>query len=326
MTDDPSARVSFYDLAPRQESFGEALAAGLALKHKAIAPKFLYDEIGAGLFGKITELEEYYPTRTEIGILTANAGEIAGEIGPNAELIEFGASSSSKARILLRALQTPAAYVPIDVSADHLLQAAHSIAAEFAGLKVVAVCADYTQPFDLPAELISGHARRVGFFPGSTIGNLEPDDAVAFLAMWAGQLGAGGGMVVGVDLKKDPPVLERAYNDAKGVTAAFSGNVLARANRELGADFDLAAFRHDAVYNPEAGRIEINLRSLTEQAVRLDGQAYRFAEGERLHTEYSYKYTVGEFAALAARAGFQSRRRWTDPEGLFSVHWLVIAG
>ncbi|HEX8233993.1 MAG TPA: L-histidine N(alpha)-methyltransferase [Caulobacteraceae bacterium] len=325
MDDGPDSRVSFHDLAPRQESFAEAVAAGLARHRKSISPRFLYDEAGAALFGRITELEEYYPTRTEVGILTAHAAEIAAVLGPDAELIEFGASSSSKARILLRALERPAAYVPIDVSADHLRQAARDIAADFPRLKVVAVCADYTQPFDLPEELLAA-ARRVGFFPGSTIGNLQPGEAVDFLSLWASQLGPGGGMIVGVDLKKDPQLLHNAYNDARGVTAAFSTNLLARANRELDADFDLSAFRHDARYNPEQGRIEINVRSLRDQTVRVSGRAFRFAAGEPLHTEYSYKYTVEEFAALARRSGFESRRVWTDPQQLFSVHWLAIAG
>jgi dimethylhistidine N-methyltransferase len=325
MGDQVDSRVSFHDLAPKQESFAEALAAGLARPQKSVPPKFLYDERGAELFGRITQLEEYYPTRTEVGILTARAAEIAAAIGPEAELIEFGASSSSKARILLRALERPVAYVPIDVSADHLRQAARDIAADFPGLKVVAVCADYTEPFELPAEVM-GAARRVGFFPGSTIGNLEPEAAAAFLKMWARLLGPRGGMIVGVDLRKDRQVLERAYNDAQGVTAAFSGNILARANRELGACFNPEAFMHEAVWDEAASRIAIYQRSLKDQTVTLDGRAYAFAAGERLHTEYSYKYALEDFAALAARAGYATRQVWTDEERLFSVHDLELAG
>jgi dimethylhistidine N-methyltransferase len=317
--------LTFHDLAPVQESFGDAMRATLSSDSRSIAPKFLYDEAGADLFGQITRTPEYYPTRTEMGILADHAAAMAAAIGPDARLIEFGASSSAKVRILLKALERPRAYVPIDVSADHLRQVAEGIARDFPALEVVAVCADYTQPFALPAEVMTGHGRRVGFFPGSSIGNLEPHEAEQFLSLWGRQLGAEGAMLVGVDLRKDPAVLERAYDDAQGVTSRFTLNLLARANRELGTDFDLKGFRHDAEWEDAQSRISINLESLKDQTVHLDGAAYAIARGEKIHTEYSYKYTVEGFAGLARRAGFAPKAVWTDAEGMFSVHYLEVA-
>jgi dimethylhistidine N-methyltransferase len=325
MADGTPSLSSFHDLAPVQESFHDALLSALSSEQRSLAPKFLYDEAGADLFGQITRLPEYYPTRTEIGILRQRAGEMAEAIGPNARVIEFGASASSKARILLSALERPKAYVPIDVSADHLRQAAEEIARDYPQIEVVAVCADYTQPVPLPAEVMTGEGRRVGFFPGSSIGNLEPQEAEAFLSQWRRQLGGEGAMLVGVDLRKDPETLRRAYNDAQGVTARFTLNLLARANRELGTDFDLSAFAHDAEWQDTESRISINLKSLKDQQVRLDGRAFDLAAGERIHTEYSYKYTVEGFADLARRAGFEPRRVWTDDARMFSVHYLEVA-
>ena len=322
---DGTMALSFHDLAPVQESFHDAMAAALSSERKALAPKFLYDETGAHLFGQITRLPEYYPTRTEIGMLNRFAPEMAAAIGPHARLIEFGASSSSKVRILLSALDRPKAYVPIDVSADHLRQVAEEISGDYPAIEVVAVCADYTQPFALPAEVMMGPGRRVGFFPGSSIGNLEPHEAEQFLRLWGRQLGREGAMLVGVDLRKDAETLRLAYNDAQGVTAQFTLNLLARANRELGTDFDLAAFAHDAEWQDAESRISINLKSLKDQVVHLDGQAFRLREGERIHTEYSYKYTVDRFADLARQAGFQPRQVWTDDARMFSVHYLEVA-
>jgi dimethylhistidine N-methyltransferase len=212
--------------------------------------------------------------------------------------------------------------VPIDVSGEHLRQAAEDIAVDFPDISVVAVCADYTQPFTLPQVIREGEGRRVGFFPGSTIGNLTPAEAVDFLGLWSRQLGHGGGMVVGVDLQKDPAVIERAYNDAQGVTANFSRNLLARANRELGADFEIDQFRHHAHYSRDHGRIEIHLESLADQDVHVDGRTFHFAKGERVHTEYSYKYTLDGFRDLARKAGFAPVHAWTDPGQLFSVHYI----
>jgi dimethylhistidine N-methyltransferase len=318
----PGDSIAFHDLAPRQESFAAALSRGLEAPRgaKAIPCRFLYDAEGSRLFEAICALPEYYPTRTETAILQACAAEVATLAGPRCQLVELGSGSSAKVRLLLDALDSPAAYVPIDISAEPLRRAAQAIAADYPNLHVAAVCADYAEPFALPE--IPGGGRRLGFFPGSTIGNLDPLAAEAFLQLWAHRLGPGSAMLVGVDLKKDRTILEPAYDDAAGVTAAFSLNLLARANRELGADFDLGAFRHRAVWNEAAGRIQIHLVSEKAQSVQACGRTFAFAEGEAIHVEDSCKYDIDAFAALARRAGFDPQRYWTDAAGLFSVHWL----
>jgi dimethylhistidine N-methyltransferase len=314
--------AAFHDLAPAQESFREAVLAGLSRRAKSIPCRFLYDERGSALFEEICELPEYYPTRTEMAILEANAGEIAEAMGRHCQLIEFGSGSSRKVRILLDALEDPAAYVAIDISRELLRHAARGLAADFPGIAVVAVCADYTRPLQLPAMPVLEEGRRVGFFPGSTIGNFTPDEATEFLAGCRRVVGADGAMLVGVDLKKDPAVLEAAYNDAAGVTSAFILNLLERMNRELGADFDLRRFVLDSSYNAAAGRVEIHVKSLVDQEVTVAGRRFRFAAEERIHTEDSCKYSIAEFQRLAARAGFRTARCWTDPDELFSVHLL----
>ena len=315
--------IAFYDLNPRQEGFAEGLARGLAQADKAIPCRFLYDARGSALFDAICELPEYYPTRTETGILRMRAEEIAQLAGPRCQLIELGSGSSVKVRLLLEALDRPAAYVAIDISGDHLRRAAEAVAADFPGLRVAAMAADYAQPFALPD--FPGAGRRLGFFPGSTIGNLLPDEAEAFLGLWARRLGPGSAMLIGVDLSKDRGILEPAYDDSAGVTAAFSLNVLERANRELGANFNLEGFRHRAVWNEPLSRIEIHLVSLAAQSVRLLGRTYDFAPGEAVHIEDSCKYSVEGFRALARRAGFSPLECWTDPSGLFSVHYLATS-
>ena len=319
---EPAPRFELHDFAPAQESFADALVAGLSASQKSIPPRFLYDEAGSRLFDRICELEEYYPTRTELSILSDQAGEIAAAIGTQAALLEFGAGSSQKARLLLDALERPAAYEPIDVSRQHLIELAEEIAAAYPALQVSAICADYTQPLELPD--LETRRRRTGFFPGSTIGNLAPAEARRFLATWAGQLGPDGRMVVGVDLKKPREIVLPAYDDGAGVTAAFSLNVLGRANRELGADFDLTAFRHTPDYDEATGRLSIHLTSLKAQAVRVLDRAFRFAEGERLHVEDSNKYAPEDFRALARSAGYEPETMWTDAKGLFSVHMLRV--
>jgi len=238
-------------------------------------------------------------------------------------MIELGGVNSSKARILLDALEEPAAYIPIDISREHLKASTISLGAERPELEVLAVCADYTRPLTLPEA--PGGGMRLGFFPGSTIGNLQPDEATRFLAAWAERLGPGAAMVVGVDLRKDAAILEPAYDDAEGVTAEFSKNLLARANRELGADFDTSAFAHRARYDAAHGRIEIHLESLKRQTVRIGKVAVLFEEGERVHVEDSYKYSLDGFRGIARAAGFRPAAVWTDAERLFSVHWLETA-
>jgi dimethylhistidine N-methyltransferase len=317
------SRTAFFDFSPDLGDFRQALVAGLSRPVKAIPCRFLYDARGSALFERICELPEYYPTRTEIGILEAIAPEVAQRIGPEAQMIELGGASSLKARILLDALERPAAYIPVDISRDHLRAAAQSLAAERPNLSVLAICADYAEPFDLPEA--PGGGRRMGFFPGSTIGNLAPDEAIGFLASWVRRLGPDAAMVVGADLRKDASVLEPAYDDAQGVTAAFTKNLLARANRELGADFDLDRFAHRARYDAVHGRIEIHLESLADQTVRIGTHAFALAEGERIHAEDSYKYSIPGFQDLARAAGFKPTAVWTDPQQLFSVHYLETA-
>ena len=314
---------AFHDLTPSEESFRDAVLKGFGQSRKSIPCQFLYDARGSALFEEICRLPEYYPTRTEIAILAANAGDIAAEIGPHSRLIEFGSGGSHKARILLEALDRPAAYVPVDISSEHLRQAAAGVAADFPLLPVIAVCTDYTAWFRLP-PLPGPSGKRVGFFPGSTIGNFEPAAAERFLANCAQILGPAGEMMIGVDLKKDAPILDAAYNDRAGVTAAFNLNLLGRINRELDGDLDLDRFAHRAFYNARKGRIEIYIESLADQQAWIAGHRFRFAAGELIHTEYSYKYAVPEFRALAARPGFRPVATWTDANDLFSLHYFRL--
>lgn len=317
------ARLEFHDFSPDLGDFREALICGLTARHKSIPCRFLYDARGSALFDRICELPEYYPTRTELGILRAAAPEIAERAGLGAQMIELGGVNSSKARILLDALHDPAAYIPIDISREHLKASTLALGAEKPELEVLAVCADYTRPLTLPEA--PGGGMRLGFFPGSTIGNLQPDEAIGFLAGWAERLGPSAAMIVGVDLRKDPAILEPAYDDAQGVTEEFSKNLLVRANRELGADFDTSAFVHRARYDVAHGRIEIHLESLKRQTVTVGKVAIVFAEGERIHTEDSYKYSIDGFRGIARAAGFRPAAVWTDSQQLFSVHWLETA-
>jgi dimethylhistidine N-methyltransferase len=312
---------TFHDLAPSEESFRDAVLAGLGHQPKTLPCKFFYDARGSALFEEICEVPEYYLTRTEIRVLEEYAGAIAGHIGAHCRLIELGSGSSRKVRILLEALEVPAAYVPVDISREHLREAASRLAADFPKLSVIAVCADYTRPFPLP-PLPGPAGKRVGFFPGSTIGNFEPEAVVRFLAHCAELLGPEGEMLVGVDLKKDPAILERAYNDRAGLNAAFNLNLLERINRELDGDIDIVRFEHLAFYSAEKGRMELYLKSLADQTATIAGRRFQFAEGERIHTENSYKYAIPEFHALAARAGFAAVHTWTDPGELFSVHYF----
>jgi L-histidine Nalpha-methyltransferase len=318
-----SELIAFHDLAPGEESFRDAVHIGLGRTRKAIPCKFFYDARGSWLFEEICRLPEYYPTRTEVAILEGNSGDIAGEMGPHCRLIEFGSGASQKVRILLQALDRPVAYVPVDISREQLRDAATSLAEDFPSVPVIAVCADYTRPFTLP-PLPGSKGKRVGFFPGSTIGNFEPAAAAAFLANYAKVLGPGGEMLIGVDLKKEPEILDAAYNDRAGVTAAFNLNLLERINRELDGDLDIDRFEHVAFYNGAEGRVEIYIRSQADQDAQIAGERFRFAKDELIHTEYSYKYSVPEFREIAARAGFRPVDTWTDPAELFSVHYFRL--
>ncbi|MFC3692883.1 L-histidine N(alpha)-methyltransferase [Chenggangzhangella methanolivorans] len=313
-------RVDFR--AAQREAFRSDVAAGLSAPRKTLPSRWLYDDRGSELFEEITRLPEYYPTRTETGILRDNAADIADFCGSRAVLIEYGAGAGVKTEILLGALDNPALYVPVDIAGDFLVDAANRIEQRFPYIEIRPVVADFTADFDLPADLPK-LPPRVAFFPGSTIGNLAKPDAVEFLARARAHVGPGGRMVIGVDLRKDIGTLIRAYDDAAGVTAAFNLNLLERINRELGGDFDLTRFAHEARWNARKSAIEMHLVSLSEQDVEVDGQKIRFAEGETIHTEDSRKYELAEFEALAASAGWRLAQTWTDPDGQFAVLGLA---
>ena len=315
----------FHDLHPDTENLRADVLSGLAQPRKALAPKYFYDAHGSELFEAICALPEYYPTRTELVMMQASAGDMARLLGPHCLLIEYGAGSGRKTRVLIEAM-APAAYVAIDISRTALRQCAGELAAAYPAVRVAAVCADYSRPMQLP--IIEGLTarRRVIYFPGSTIGNFTRPEALAFLRHAHAVAGPGGAMLIGVDLKKDPARLHAAYNDAQGVTAAFNLNLLMRINRELDGNFELSAFEHHAFYDVNEGRIEMHLRSLRDQHVSVAGQAFHFAAGETIHTENSCKYSIDEFQRLAREAGFAAEHYWTDAEQLFSVHYLSIAG
>ena len=301
-------------------AFAADVIAGLTGKPKSLPPKYFYDLIGSGLFDRITELFEYYPTRSELGLLHAHAPEIASLFPPGTALIEFGSGSSRKARILLSAAASIEAYVPVDISGDFLQQDAARLHRDFPHLAILPVVADFTAMNEPPAEIAT--KPRAGFFPGSTVGNFEPHEAAAFLRRAAGILGSGSVLVVGVDLEKSPEILYRAYNDAEGVTAKFNLNLLARINRELDGNFDLAAFEHHAFYNSERHRIEMHLASTRRQKVRIGDATFDFRAGETIHTENSYKYSIDSFQSLARGSGWSALAAWTD--GLFSIHALRL--
>jgi dimethylhistidine N-methyltransferase len=304
--------------------FGADVIEGLAATPKRLPAKYFYDEAGSRLFERITELPEYYPTRTELRILESSAASIARLVDPGAALIEFGSGSSAKARLLLQHMASVRAYVPVDISAEFVNGEAARLQADFPALQVLPVAADFTDAFELPAAVKAGP--RLGFFPGSTIGNLEPHEVTGFLRRAKRVLGPGAAFVVGVDLVKDPEILYAAYNDSQGVTAQFNRNLLVRINRELGADFHVSAFEHHAFYHRELRRIEMHLASLRRQKVRILGKCFEFRAGETIHTENSYKYTIESFAALARGAGWTTGAVWTDPERYFSVHALIPEG
>jgi dimethylhistidine N-methyltransferase len=310
------------DAAEADSSFARDVIAGLTARPKRLSPKYFYDQAGAQLFEDITALPEYYLTRCELEILRERAPEMARFFPPRSALIEFGSGSSKKVRILLEAAPTIAAYIPVDISSEMLVQEAEELRRDYPRLAVLPVEADFTQPFSLPAEA-AGMAH-TGFFPGSTIGNFEPHEACAFLRHAGHMLGRGATLIIGVDLVKDTSVLNAAYDDAAGVTAKFNLNLLARINRELGANFDLASFSHEAFYNAERHRIEMHLASKKRQKVRVAGRAIEFRAGETIHTENSYKYTLDSFRALARGSGWDPVAVWTDAGANFSIHALVF--
>jgi dimethylhistidine N-methyltransferase len=300
--------------------FATDAVAGLSATPKRIPAKYFYDSTGSELFEKITELPEYYPTRTEIGILNEHANNIAALIPKGAALIEFGSGASTKTRIVLKAAQL-ASYVPVDISGEFLAEQAEALKREFPHIAMLPVAADFTKPFELPATI--QNQPRVGFFPGSTIGNFEPHEAAAFLKDAGDILGDGSMLIVGVDLVKDQHVLRNAYNDAQHITAKFNLNLLTRMNRELGANFNLASFEHHAFYNSERSRIEMHLASKKRQRVIVTGESFDFRAGETIHTENSYKYTIDTFGCMARGAGWAPAAVWTDKDQYFSVHVLT---
>jgi dimethylhistidine N-methyltransferase len=323
MASAPAALAAFHDYEPETEDFEASVLAGLAKPQKTLHCKFFYDEAGSILFDRICELAEYYPTRTETALLQARVADIAQMAGPGVHLVEFGSGSSTKVRILLDALDSPSAYTAIDISREHLLKSTEALANAHPSLEVRAVCADYTRPFDLLRPDGHPNARPVGFFPGSTIGNFTTEQAGAFLRRVADMLRpAGGDLLIGVDLQKDLSILIPAYDDAEGVTAAFNKNILERANSELGANFDVDAFTHSAIYDTEFDRIEMHLVSDRDQQVTIRGNSFTFAAGETIHTENSHKYTVEGFRRLARESGFIPTAVWRDPDNLFSIHYL----
>jgi len=319
---DADAANEAVDNAPAvaHRAFLHDLQQGLVRSQKSISPKYFYDAAGSALFDRICSLPEYYPTRTELGILRHHARDMAAHIGPHAEIVEFGAGSMRKVRLLLDAMEQPRRYIPIDISTEHMTQAAHSLRQAYPVLDVHPHSGDYTQDLVLPPHA-PGHGRRVGFFPGSTLGNFEPHEALRFMRQCAKVL-YGGALILGADLVKSPDVLHAAYNDVQGVTAAFNRNILVRANRELGANFHLQQFAHSAFYNAALQRIEMHLMSTRRQTVRVGEYAYDFAEGETLHTENSYKFTVDGLHHLAQQAGLVPGPIWLDPEKQFCLLWL----
>jgi dimethylhistidine N-methyltransferase len=314
-----------HDLHPEPADLRSEVLAGLRAKRKTLPCKYLYDARGSRLFDRICELEEYYPTRTEIGILSERAGEIADAVGPGALVIELGSGSSTKTHGLLRALDRPVGYVPIDISREHLTEAAERIAADFPALDVWPVCADFNVPIELPDHGLDERSRLV-FFPGSTIGNFDADARKALLRRMRSLCGEGEGrLLIGVDLIKDVDRLENAYDDALGVTAAFNRNLLYRINRELDSNFQPDRFRHRACFEPDESRVEMQLVSEIDQTVEIDGERFEFESGEAICTEHSYKFTIDGFARRAGEAGWRLERSWTDDEELFAILLLRAA-
>jgi L-histidine Nalpha-methyltransferase len=312
----------------RADALTNGVLEGMRKHPRQLSPVWFYDELGSFLFDNICELPEYYLTRTELQIMREHAGDMAHQIGPDAAIIEFGSGTSTKTRELLNHLEKPAAYIPVDISRDHLLDAASAIARDYSSLRVIPICADFTRQFDLPTTVHSAR-RRVVYFPGSTLGNFAQEDARGLLQRMRHIIGGNGAVLIGIDLKKDPRILERAYNDRAGVTAEFNVNALRHLNRELGTDFDLDAFEHAAVWVEDQSRIEMHLVSKRDQVVHVGDESVNIEKGEHLTTEFCHKYTLESFADLAATAGLSVSRVWMDAAKLFSVQLLeprVLSG
>lgn len=312
----------FIDLQPEVEDFLSAIIEGFSKKQKSLPPKFFYDAYGSQVFDEICKTPEYYVTRTEIALMKQIGGEIGELAGTGSVVVEYGCGSSLKIRALFDALIDPVEYMAIDISKKHLINTAEEIAADYPGLRVGAICADFSAPLQWPAQADQSGGRRLAYFPGSTIGNQTPDEAREFLVRVRQMVGGAGSLLIGVDLKKDTAILNRAYNDAAGHTADFNLNLLRRMNNELGASIDLAHFEHQAFYNEQASRIEMHLVSKAEQVLKIDGRDFQFQAEETIHTENSYKYSAAEFIEMAEGCGFKSVRSWVDEYNLFSIHYL----
>ena len=321
---DSSSATTLQNCEPVVETFLDEVQAGLRMAPRRLPCKYFYDQRGSRLFDQICELDEYYLTRTELSIMRRYAPEMTEQIGPGVMLIEYGSGSSVKTRILLGHLLDPVSYVPVDISRKHLQEAADRLSLAYPDIEVLPVCADFTEEFELPVSArVPSH--NAVYFPGSTIGNFQPDVAIEMLSRIAPLCGTGGGLLIGIDLHKDTPTIEAAYNDARGVTAEFNLNLLHRINRELDGDFDLDQFEHYASYNVDLGRVEIHLVSQCDQRVTIGDESFDFDKNESICTEYSHKYTVEGFAAMAADAGLTLRRTWTDDDRHFAVlHFAVL--
>lgn len=317
----PQSPIGHATPAAANDRLSADVLKGLRKTPKQLSPMWFYDELGSSLFEAICELPEYYVTRTELSIMAQHAPEMAQHLGPHPAVIEYGSGNSLKTRYLLDQLEMPATYVPVDIACEPLLDAAGSIARDYPELRIVPVCADFTQPFDLPVQ-VAWAKRRVAYFPGSTLGNFEEEHARRLLSSMRTMIGRNGAILIGLDLKKDPRVLERAYDDAAGITAKFNLNALRHLNRQLGADFDLAAFEHRALWVEEASRIEMHLVSKQRQTVHLGGHTIAIERGEHLRTECCHKYTLDGFAKLAASVDLAVTRVWSDGEMRFSVQLL----
>ena len=316
--------MQLYDFAPTTGDLYEEMLSGLRNRDKTLPGTLLYDERGSQIFDKICEQPEYYLTRTELGIMQDSIHEIAALLGPGVALVEYGSGSSLKTALLLDHLPALACYIPIDISKEHLLQAAHRLAKQYPHLEILPVCADYSQPFHLPTPSQAA-TRYVAYYPGSTISHFHPADAVAFLAQVRQVCGPDSLLLMGVDLKKDAHIIEPAYNDRAGFSRAFTNNILQHINQRFAANFDGAGFAHQAFYNPQQGRVEFYLASRQPQIVHLNGETITFAAGERINLAYSYKYSLPEFAELATKAGWSVQQVWTDDQPLFSVQCLSAA-
>jgi len=310
-----------HKIDPQEEDLLAEVLEGLGRSQKKLPSKLFYDQRGSELFDQICKLEEYYLTRTEMWIMNRYIDEISELIGERCLLIELGSGSSTKVRLLLDHLVDPVGYIPVDISSEHLIKSSDSLAADYPGVKVIPVYADYTQPFDFP-DISLDYSKKVVYYPGSTIGNFTPRYAAHFMSSIAERFGSGSGLLIGIDLRKDRDTLEAAYNDGHGVTAAFNLNILRRLNRELEADFDLGQWKHHAFYNDDEGRIEMHLVSMKDQRVSVNGTRIKLKRDETILTEYSYKYITEEFENLLSNS-FELVKVWTDRDEKFSIQYLT---